>query len=202
MLQQLKQRLQRHTPRQLCQGRPQAGVLLPVTDDPVNPELIFTLRSANLSTHGGEVAFPGGKRDPDDDSVLVTALRETHEEIGVPPDQVHVIGQLGQVLSKHGLQVTPFVGLVDPRVPLIPNPDELDTVFRVPIRYLLEDPRTHTDRLPAVEGKSLYVPSYLYEDYCIWGLTAYLMVELLNIGFDAGIPMRPRPEMEIRDITQ
>lgn len=192
MLELLRRRLAVYAPRRLITDRPQASVLIALTDS-ADPEVILTRRSAQLSTHRGEVAFPGGKQDPTDPDLLFTALREAEEEIGLDPRRVEVLGSLGQVMSKHQLQVTPWVGIVPGDVPLEPNPYELESLFRVPLSYFMEDPRQRTDVIQA-QGLTRYVPAYQYGDYIIWGLTAYMLVELLNVGFDAGIPMKPRPE--------
>ena len=92
MLDELLSRMSRYTPRTLETDRsfPEAAVLLPVTRSD-KPELILTLRASGLSTHGGEVAFPGGRRDPEDPDLVFTALREAEEEIGLPPGLVEVV---------------------------------------------------------------------------------------------------------------
>jgi len=195
MLELLRHRLADYRPRRLMSERPNASVLIALTDC-AEPEVILTRRASHLSTHRGEVAFPGGKQDDTDPDLLYTALREAQEEIGLEPRLVEVLGPLGQVMSKHQLQVTPWVGIVPADVELRPNPGELESLFRVPLRYFMDDRRQHTD-IVRFRGMTHYVPAYEYEGYIIWGLTAYMLVELLNIGLDAGIPMKPRPEHEL-----
>ena len=192
MLEQLTERLAMHRPWRLRAPGSEAGVLVALTDKP-DPEVILTLRSKTLSTHRGEVAFPGGKKDAEDTDLLATALREAHEEVGLDSSKVRVIGSLGQLVSKHQLAVTPWVGIIPPRIQLIPNPDEIEMIFRVPLSFFIEQPPLRTDQIP-FRGKTHYVPAWAYEGEIIWGLTAYVLVELLNIGFDAGLPMRPRAE--------
>ncbi|MEH6562895.1 MAG: CoA pyrophosphatase [Marinobacter sp.] len=188
----LVQRLTDYAPRKLDLNYPEAGILVPVTDDPVNPEMIFTLRSENLSTHRGQVAYPGGKRDPGDLSLAATALRETHEEIGLPPDQVEIISPLSQVMSRHGILVSPYVGVVPEGHPLEPNPFEIDSIFRVPLSFFLEDRRERTDAI-SFQNQIIYVPSYRWERYQIWGLSAVVLVEFLNAVYDADIDLlKPR----------
>jgi len=193
MINKLKQRLDRYTPKTLVTGQPEAGVLIALTDNSADPEVVLTRRANHLSTHSGEIAFPGGKRDDTDPDLLYTALREAEEEVGLNPDEVEVLGQMGQVLSKHMLQVTPFVGIIASDAELIPNLDELDRIHRVPLSFFLEDRRHRTDAIN-FKGMTHYVPAYEYEGDIIWGLTAYMLVELLNVGFDARIPMKMRPE--------
>lgn len=183
-------RLQDHQPREIPEPLPEAGILVPLTRNPDNPEIILTRRSQHLSTHKGQVAFPGGKFDHEDQTTLNTALRECHEEIGVPPEHVEVIAPLSQVISLHGIRVSPYVGLVDEGIALQPNLDELDSIFKVPVNYILQAEPKRRDRM-TYKGVALSVPSYDYhyegEDYEIWGLSAIVMVELLNIAFDAQI---------------
>jgi 8-oxo-dGTP pyrophosphatase MutT (NUDIX family) len=162
-----------------------AAVLIPVTLSD-NPLVILTLRATDLTSHGGEVALPGGKHDLEDATLLQTALRETEEEIDLHSWDVEVVGQLKPFVSKHGLLVTPFVGLVPEDVKLTPNPHELETIFRVPLNYLLTDPRTSTNVISR-HGMTLRVPTYHYEGHRIWGLTAMILVEFLNVALEAGI---------------
>ncbi|WP_432697441.1 CoA pyrophosphatase [Marinobacterium sp. YM272] len=192
MLEQLTERLALHRPWRIRAPGSEAGVLVALTESD-DPEVVLTLRSQRLSTHRGEVAFPGGKRDPGDADLLATALREANEEIGLKPSDVRVIGPLGQLVSKHRLTVMPWVGIIPAETALVANPDEIDSIFRVPLRFFIEEKTLRTDEIP-FRGKTHYVPAWEYEGAVIWGLTAYVLVELLNIGFDAGLPMRPRPE--------
>lgn len=193
MINKPKQRLSGYAPRTLVSDRPQAGVLIALTDNVDDPHVILTRRANHLNTHSGEIAFPGGKRDDTDPDLLFTALREAEEEVGIDPAQVEVLGPLGMVLSKHMLQVTPFVGIISADTELTPNLDELDRIHRVPLSFFLQDRRHHTDAIN-FKGMTHYVPAYEYEGDIIWGLTAYMLVELLNVGFDANIPMKTRPE--------
>jgi len=188
----LTDRLSNYAPRQLALDYPEAGILVPITDNQRDPEMIFTLRSSNLKTHRGQVAYPGGKRDPEDASLIATALRETHEEIGLPPDQVKVIAPLSQVMSLHRILVTPYVGVVPGDHPLEPNPHEIESVFRVPISWFLEDRRERTDTLSFLNS-TLYVPCYRWERYQIWGLSAVVLVDFLNAVYDAGIDILEPP---------
>ncbi|MCQ4347705.1 CoA pyrophosphatase [Pseudomonas stutzeri] len=193
MLDMLRQRVLAHTPGGLPSDRvfPEAAVLVPVTRSE-DPRLVLTLRASGLSTHGGEVAFPGGRRDPDDESLVFTALREAHEEVGLAPGLVEVVGPLSTQISRHGIQVTPYVGFIPDRVEFAANRDEIEAVFSVPLEFFREDPREITHRIDYL-GYSWYVPSYRYEGFKIWGLTAIMVVELVNLVYDAGIQLREPP---------
>jgi 8-oxo-dGTP pyrophosphatase MutT (NUDIX family) len=184
----LSRRLADYAPRHLALDYPEAGVLVPVTDNPDRPQIIFTLRSAKMKIHRGQVAFPGGRRDPGDRSLRETALRETHEEIGLPPGRVEVVAPLSQVMSRYGILVTPYVGVVPESHPLSANPDEIESIFRTPIDFFLEDRRERTDALSFL-NQTFYVPCYRWQSYEIWGLSAVILVDFLNAVYDAGIDL-------------
>ena len=200
MLDELLQRVRGHSPRILETDRqdPQAAVLVPLTrsDD---PELVLTLRASGLSTHGGEVAFPGGRRDATDPDLAFTALREAEEEVGLPPGLVEIVGPLSPLVSRFGIHVTPYAGVVPDYVEYRANDDEIASVFSVPLRFFLETPREVTHRID-YEGRSWYVPCYHYDNYKIWGLTAVMIVELVNVAFGAGIDLAQPPQPSVRVI--
>lgn len=189
-LDRLVDRLQRHVPAALDQPLPEASVLVPLTRED-EPAFVLTRRALTMNSHAGEVAFPGGKKDDTDSDLLDTALRESEEEIGLRRDAVTVIGQLSQLRSRAGIKVTPWVGLVSADVALTPNPEELDSIFRVPLRYFLETP-LRNDHHVRWMGNEFLMPTWRYGDKMIWGLTAYIIVDLLNTVYDAGLAM-PAP---------
>ncbi len=182
LLPQLQDRLRHYRP---SPDRVDAAVLVPVTDE-AHPQLILTRRASHMSSHAGEVAFPGGKRDSTDASVIATALRESREEIGLPEDRVDVFGQLDVFTSRVGLRVQPIVGQVAPDIPLTPNPDEIESIFKVPLDFFLNEKPAYTHKIQYM-GHELTVPSFNYGDYVIWGLTAYMIVDLMNRAYDANI---------------
>ena len=199
MLDELLHRMRAYSPHTLQTDKryPEAAVLVPITRSD-EPEVVLTLRASGLSTHGGEVAFPGGRRDPEDADLVVTALREAEEEIGLPPGLVEVVGPLSTLVSRHGIQVTPYVGLVPDFVEYTPNDGEIAAVFAVPLAFFRDDPRETPHRIDYL-GRSWYVPSYRYGEYKIWGLTAIMLVELVNLAFDdVHIDMHQPPEHFIK----
>lgn len=196
MLEKLRERLQVNHPARLRLAMPEAAVLIPLVMHP-EPTLLFTLRAAHLTTHSGQVAFPGGKREASDADLLATALRESEEEIALPTSRVEVLGRLSDVISLHGLKVTPYVGIVPPDLPLRPDPGEIACIFEVPLRRFLEDRREHTDVI-SVEGRRYYVPSYRQDEHVIWGLSAMMLVELLAKGFGMPINLFERPPGRLR----
>ncbi|MDR5897945.1 CoA pyrophosphatase [Halomonas vilamensis] len=192
MLEKLRERLQHHAPQRLNHVTlPEAAVLLPVVTRK-EPTLLFTRRASHLSTHSGQVAFPGGMREPEDTDLYATALREAQEEIALSPPLVQSLGRLSDVISLHGIRVTPWVGLIPPDLPLKADPNELDAIFEVPLSHFLDDRRTHTDVI-TVDGVAYYVPSYHVDGYVIWGLSAMMLVELLAEGFGMPIDLYQKP---------
>ncbi|KES22848.1 MULTISPECIES: CoA pyrophosphatase [Pseudomonas] len=196
MLDELRRRITAHTPQDLNseQRFPEAAVLLPITP---SEELVLTLRATGLSTHSGEVAFPGGRRDPEDVDLIHTALREAEEEIALPPSLVEVVGPLSTLVSRHGIKVTPFVGFVPDFVEYTPNDGEIAAVFKVPLEFFRGDPREMTHRIDYF-GRSWYVPSYRFGEYKIWGLSAIMVVELVNLLFDDRIDLHQAPSQFIK----
>lgn len=177
----LDQRLQNRQPRRVIQPTLQeAGVLVAVTDES-DPKVLLTRRSQQLSSHRGEVAFPGGKKDLEDRDIITTALREASEEVALPPEKVNIIGELDQVVSLHGYVVTPVLGLIKPNMEFIANPDELDAIFQVPISHFQQPPSRYFER------GTTRIPSYDYEGFHIWGITAMMIVEMMNVCWDCNI---------------
>lgn len=197
MLEKLRKQLQQLTPQRLDHVvMPEAAVLLPIVERPA-PTLLFTRRASHLSTHSGQVAFPGGKRETFDSDLYATALREAEEEIALDPCLVQPLGRLSDVISLHGIRVTPWVGIIPPDLPLIADPGELDAIFEVPLSHFLDDHRTHTDVI-TVDGVAHYVPSYHVDGHVIWGLSAMMLVELLAEGFGMSIDLYQRPVGPLR----
>lgn len=154
-------------------------------------KIILTQRAGHMNSHAGEVAFPGGKREPGDSSLLNTALRETEEEIGLPTAAVDVICALPQVVTRHGLTVTPFFGLVPEQPALTANPQELDAVFCVPVAWLTDASNLQVDVFDGANGK-YRVPRFIYEEFRIWGITAMMLFDFLNLTFAANLKLRSK----------
>lgn len=154
-----------------------AAVLLPLVMHE-RPTLLLTQRTAHLTTHSGQIAFPGGKLDDTDADATAAALRETHEEIGLPPDRVEVLGTLPEYVTGTSFIVTPVVGLVQPGFKLQPNPNEVDDVFEVPLDFLM-DPANHRRHGLEWEGVLREWYSMPYQDggqeRFIWGATAGML---------------------------
>jgi len=164
----------------------EAAILLALTKDLDNPSIILTKRAEHLNSHRGEVAFPGGKWETGDAHLLATALRETEEEIGLPQSHVEVIASLPVNYTRHSMRVRSYVGLIPENLPLKANPDELDAVFDVPVKYFLDQSNLMVDHFSGPDY-SLNMPCYIYQGYRIWGFSLVILTDFLNRSLNAGI---------------
>lgn len=175
-------------PLQPLIGRGEAAVLLALTREP-DPHLVLTRRAVHMNSHRGQVAFPGGKWEEGDASLLATALRESEEEIALPSGEVEVVARLPQRRTRLGIQVTPYMGFIKPGLPLVADPGELDAVFSVPLSYLLESNHLIKKQVDVL-GSWCWMPCYHYDGYTIWGFTLAVLVDMLNRIFDAGLDVQ------------
>ena len=157
-----------------------AAVLVPIVMRE-QPTVLLTVRSAKLSTHSGQVAFPGGKRDPQDASAEATALREAHEEVGLLTQNVEVLGRLPVYMTGTAFIITPVVALVQPQPAYFPNPGEVADLFEVPLSFLL-NPEHHERRGMLWQGVERQWFAMPYQDgeqqRYIWGATAGMLRNL------------------------
>ncbi len=152
------------------------------------PRVLLTQRAQHLRLHAGEVAFPGGKCDPEDPHPWATALREADEEVALPPQQVELLGFMEAVVTRTGIQVIPCVGLLKEKVVFAANPDEIDSVFEVPVAFFARAEELHLDEF--VYGERIRgVPRYEFEQYTIWGITAGILVQVVNLAMNAGLDL-------------
>ena len=153
-----------------------AAVLIPIIDR-AEPTVLFTRRTDTLRRHPGQVAFPGGRIDPEDISPIAAALREAHEEIALPPHEVRVIGTLDRYETGTGFSITPVIGLVPPDLPLVPCEAEVAALFETPLSHLL-DPANHQLREAEWQGRRRNFYAIDWETHHIWGATAAIIVNL------------------------
>ena len=169
-------------------GRPQASVLIVILNYGEyieSPELIYTQRSGHLSTHSGEVSFPGGKAEDGDVSLFDTALRESNEEMSLKGEDVTMLGKLDYLISRHKIEVNPFIATVDKPQDLEAN-EEIQEIFTVPLSFLL-DPKNIKRESIERQGSVWEVPTWSLKNQKIWGLTAMITVNFLNVCFDANL---------------
>ncbi|MDP3407806.1 CoA pyrophosphatase [Bosea sp. (in: a-proteobacteria)] len=154
-----------------------AAVLIGIVPRPAGPTVLLTQRAASLRSHSSQVAFPGGRVDAIDGSPLVTALRETEEEIGLPRSRVQTLGFLDAYLTGTGYRIVPVVALVEPPFSLVLNAHEVDDAFEAPLSFLL-DPANH--RREGREWQGIHRTYYAmpFGDRYIWGATAGMIRNL------------------------
>ena len=154
-----------------------AAVLIAVQPSAKGAQVWLTQRPQTMRHHPGQVAFPGGKVDATDASPLAAALRESHEEIGLPPEQVEVLGALPVHETITGFQVVPFVGLVPHGFTPIPETGEVEEVFAVPLGFLV-NPDNHAQQARIWNGQLRPYLTMPYGPHYIWGATARMIVSL------------------------
>ena len=154
-----------------------AAVLVPLVDRAEGITVLLTQRSAALPDHPGQISFPGGRVEEEDQSPVHTALRETEEEIGLAREHVEVLGFLPEYRTGTGFRVTPVVALVKPPFELALDPFEVAEAFEVPLAFLL-DPANHKRHSLHYRGALRHFFAMPYGDYFIWGATAGMIRSL------------------------
>ncbi len=172
-------------------AKTRAAVLVPLLAVDDAPHVLFTRRANDLPHHRGEVAFPGGSHHPGDDADLsFTALRESHEEIGLAPGDVRLLGALDDIETMASrFVITPFVGVVPYPYPWRPCADEVDTIFTVPL-HVLHTPSTLQRETWDFGGRMLPVDTYRVHGQVIWGATHRITRNLLSL---LDTPAHPAP---------
>lgn len=158
-----------------------AAVLLLLHNQGGEPHVIFQKRTDKVDAHKGQISFPGGGRDPEDPHLLHTALRETHEEIGLPPHHVEVLGRLDDLKTISNFAVTPYVGWCDEH----PfewqfSHDEVAYLLEVPLSHL-RDPANFVPERRMFQGRESLMPAYAWQGELIWGATARMLTNFLDL---------------------
>ncbi|GLQ05730.1 CoA pyrophosphatase [Sneathiella chinensis] len=154
-----------------------AAVLVPIVYRDHGVSVILTRRATHLNKHAGQISFPGGRAEASDLTPVETALRESHEEIGLQPRNVEVVGRLNTYLTVTNYSVTPVVGFVDPGNDLIAEEGEVAEIFEVPLEFLM-DAQNHRKHSGFHNGVERFWYAMPYKDYYIWGATAGMLKDL------------------------
>jgi 8-oxo-dGTP pyrophosphatase MutT (NUDIX family) len=184
--------LKAHPPRHVSiEGAKHAAVLIPIVAVP-EPTLIFTVRTDTVSSHKGQISFPGGSIDPGDEDAAAGARREAEEEIGLDPSTVKILGELDSFPTfVSGYVVSPFVGWLDEEPELTRNPGEVAEILMVPVADLAEDIRNEAGFEHA--GRTYPTEAWVWNDRVIWGVTARVIRQFLERLAEAGLTEEPGP---------
>lgn len=157
-----------------------AAVLMALTENGDDgPALVLTRRTERLKHHAGQISFPGGARESNDDSLEATALREAEEEVGLRRDEIEVVSRLAPHVTVTGFRVTPYVALVRGSAKLRPDPTEVAEVFSVPFGFFLDESNLRRHRR-VFKGFRIPVYEYHFGERVIWGATAGMIVSLIQ----------------------
>jgi len=157
-----------------------AAVLVPIVRSDNGLELLLTVRSDAVEHHKGQIAFPGGSVEPEDYSLEETALRESQEEIALPPEAVEILGRIDDMWSPAGFSIAPVVGFIRDLPSLEIQPAEVSEYFTVPLRFFLNESNGYTKPYSR-GGEEINVWFYDYGEYTIWGVTAFIIRNLKSI---------------------
>ena len=157
-----------------------AAVLVGLVERPDGISVLLTKRTPHLADHAGQIAFPGGRIDPADADAAAAALREAEEEVGLPARNVEMFGRLDTYVTRTGFEVTPCVGFVTPPDLYRPDPFEVAEVFEVPLRFF-RDPLSRKLETRIFQGKQRFFYAYPWGDYYIWGATAGMLNNLVEV---------------------
>lgn len=142
-------------------------------------QLLFTKRSKHLTSHAGQISFPGGRYEENDGHLMQTALRETEEEIGINKSFIRVISQLDELTTLTGFRIFPFISIIENLPELTIDHSEVDNVFSVPLEFLFNR-KNHQQESLFFQGKNRNFYKIVWQDRVIWGATAQIIINLSN----------------------
>ena len=163
-----------------------AAVLVGLIERPHGYSVLLTRRADTLRSHTGQIALPGGRRDPGETSP-VTALREAHEEVGLAPDYVSLAGLSSPYRTGTGFLVTPVVGFIQPGFSLTPNPAEVADIFETPFGFLMDPANHEQHERQGPDGQLRRFYAMTHEDRFIWGATAGMLRALYDRLYGAAV---------------
>lgn len=162
-----------------------AAVLVPLVDRAGVLSVLLTQRTEDMPSHAGQIAFPGGRKQAEDPNLVVTALRETEEEVGIDRSFVDVVGPIDTYVTRTGYAVTPIIGFVRPAFTLRPDPREVADIFEVPLDFFL-DPANHHVHSRTWQGRERRYYAMPYGERYVWGATAGMIKNLYHILAEGG----------------
>lgn len=157
-----------------------AAVLVPLFLQDGQYHVLFTQRSMTVRDHKGQIAFPGGMVEKEDQGLVATALRETEEELGILPANVDILGQLSELITPTGYHITPYVGVIPPGTAYRLNAEEISGIIEVPLEHLLEPQNMRLERGEFFNSQT-EMPYFQYRQHVIWGATGRITRELVEL---------------------
>ncbi len=190
VIEMIRSRLAAYAAREVArEDRPAAAVLIPLYNYRGELHVVLTKRTDRVEHHKGEISFPGGARDPEDTDLVFTALRESHEEIGLLPEHVDVLGRIDDFVTVSGFHVTPYVGALDASVsPYLwrPQAAEVAEVLEVPLSHLL-DPLNLVMQERVLNGRASLMEAYRFGEHLIWGATSRMLANFMRVAVPEGL---------------
>ncbi|MFC6862113.1 NUDIX hydrolase [Halomicroarcula sp. GCM10025817] len=168
----------------------EAAVIAPVVTRPEGPAILFTKRADHLTDHPGQMSFPGGGREPEDDDLLATAIREANEEIGLDPMAVNVVGRLDDIRTVTHYSVRPFVARIPDRE-YLPNDEEVAEVVTLSVADLTDPDNYESEQRDHPYYGEIRLHFFYVDGYTVWGATARMLVQLLELATDWRMPPEP-----------
>ncbi|MFP8891298.1 NUDIX hydrolase [Natrialbaceae archaeon A-CW2] len=178
-----------HTPTRVTDQSYEAAVLAPIIDRDGEDHVLFTRRADHLGEHPGQMSFPGGGRESEDETILETALREADEEIGLEPHTVELVGQLDDIRTVTEYGVTPFVGQIPDRV-YEPDENEVAEIVVLPLSGFLDPDNFEYERRDHPYYGDIIIHYFHVDDYTVWGATGRMLVQLLELATSFEAPER------------
>ncbi|MEF8757530.1 MAG: CoA pyrophosphatase [Halobacteriales archaeon] len=180
-------RVASHTPRLITDEKRDAGVLIPVVERPEETGLLFTKRSDHLDEHPGQMSFPGGGHEAEDEDLRATALREANEEIGLTAPEVEIVGRLDDIRTITEYAISPFVGRIPDRE-YLPNDGEVAEIAVLPLDGLLAPENYEFECRDHPHYGEVTIHYFHVDGYTVWGATGRILVQFLELTTDWVVP--------------
>ncbi len=182
--------IRRHEPSAVTDQPREAAVIVPVVNRDAGPHLLFTKRADHLTDHPGQMSFPGGGKEPEDDDLEDTALREAREEIGLWPEEVTCIGRLDDIRTVTGYSVRPYVAEIPDRT-YEATDEEVAEIAVLAIEDITDLENYESERRDHPYYGDIRLHFFHVDGYTVWGATARMLVQFLDLATDWEMPPEP-----------